>query len=85
MANSDESRKPRQVRLQVEYPTPCLQRSMIAASPAPLAKAPLGGLPAEKGQSATSPQHKYSVGDTVFRATATAAGEYTFIGRPKGG
>ena len=31
MANSDESREPRQVRVQVEYPTPCLQRSMITA------------------------------------------------------
>ena len=58
---------------------------MLAAIDDYRLKAPHGGLPAEKGQSATSPQHKCSVGDTVFRATATAAGEYTFIGRPKGG
>ena len=47
-------------------------------------KAPLGSLPAEKGQSAASTKHDYSVGDVVFWGTPTTAGEYTFIGHPKG-
>jgi hypothetical protein len=46
-------------------------------------KAPLGSLPAEKGLSAVS-KHDYSVGDVVFWGTPTTAGEYTFIGHPKG-
>lgn len=47
-------------------------------------KAPLGSLPAEKGQSATSPKTTYSVGDIVFWATPGVAGELTFIGHPRG-
>jgi hypothetical protein len=47
-------------------------------------KAPLGSLPADKGQSAASPPHDYSIGDVVFWGTPTTAGEYTFIGHPKG-
>ena len=47
-------------------------------------KAPLGSLPAEKGQSAASSKHDYSVGDVVFWGTPTTAGEYTFIGHPRG-
>ena len=47
-------------------------------------KAPLGSLPAEKGQSAASSKTDYSVGDVVFCGTPTTAGEYTFIGHPKG-
>lgn len=47
-------------------------------------KAPLGSLPAEKGQSAASTKHDYSVGDVVFWGTPTTAGEYTFIGHPWG-
>ena len=47
-------------------------------------KAPLGSLPAETGESAANPKHDYSVGDIVFWATASAAGEYTVIGHPKG-
>jgi hypothetical protein len=46
-------------------------------------KAPLGSLPAEKGLSAVI-KHDYSVGDVVFWGTPTTAGEYTFIGHPKG-
>jgi hypothetical protein len=49
-----------------------------------VAKAPLGSLPAEKGESATNPKHDYSVGDVVFWGTRTTAREYTFIGHPKG-
>jgi hypothetical protein len=47
-------------------------------------KAPLGSLPAEKGQSAASPAHDYTIGDVVFWGTPTAAGEYVCIGHPKG-
>jgi len=47
-------------------------------------KAPLGSLPAEKGQSAAASDHDYSVGDVVFCVTPTTAGEYTFIGHPRG-
>jgi hypothetical protein len=47
-------------------------------------KAPLGSLPADKGQSAAAPQHTYSIGDLVFWGTPTTAGEYTFIGHAKG-
>jgi hypothetical protein len=47
-------------------------------------KAPLGSLPAEKGQSAASTKPDYSVGDVVFWGTPTTAGEYTFIGHPRG-
>jgi hypothetical protein len=47
-------------------------------------KAPLGSLPAEKGQSAASPPHDYAIGDVVFWGTPTTAGEYTFIGHSKG-
>ena len=49
-----------------------------------LGKAPLGSLPAEKGQSAAISKHDYSIGDGVFWATGTTAGEWTFIGHPKG-
>ena len=49
-----------------------------------LGKAPLGSLPAEEGQSAASSKHDYSVGDVVSWGTPTTAGEYTFIGHPKG-
>jgi hypothetical protein len=56
------------------------------ATRSPLAgKAPLGSLPAEGGQSAASPaEHTYAVGDLVFWGTPTTAGEYIFIGHPKG-
>lgn len=47
-------------------------------------KAPIGSLPAEKGESAGNPKHDHSVGDVVFWGTPTTAGEYTFIGHPKG-
>ena len=47
-------------------------------------KAPLGGLPAERGQSAATSRHNYSIGDVVFWGAAAAAGEYTFMGHPKG-
>jgi hypothetical protein len=51
------------------------------ARSAPLVgKAPLGSLPAEGGQSAASTQHEYRVGDIVFWATPTVAGEYLVIG-----
>jgi hypothetical protein len=46
-------------------------------------KGPLGSLPAEAEQSAVS-KHDYSIGDVVFWGTPTTAGEYTFIGHPKG-
>src|SRR5688572_6208669 len=55
------------------------------AKSAPLVgKAPLGSLPADEGQSAATSKHDYSVGDVVFWGTPTTAGEYTFIGHPKG-
>src|SRR5687767_8328136 len=47
-------------------------------------KAPLGSLPADKGKSAASPKTDYSIGDVVLWGTPTTAGEYTFIGHPKG-
>jgi hypothetical protein len=47
-------------------------------------KAPLGSLPADKGISAVSAKTDYSIGDVVFWGTPTTAGEYTFIGHPKG-
>src|SRR5687767_1426024 len=47
-------------------------------------KAPLGSLPADKGHSAASPRDDYAIGDVVFWGTPTTAGEYTFIGHPKG-
>lgn len=47
-------------------------------------RAPLGSLPAESGQSAATSKHDYSVGDVVFWSTPTTAGEYSFIGHPKG-
>src|SRR5687768_9786678 len=46
--------------------------------------APLGSLPEETGQSAVNLKQDYQVGDIVFWATASAAGEYTLIGHPKG-
>ena len=49
-----------------------------------MGKAPLGSLPAEKGQSAVSSKHDYNIGDIVLWATASTAGEYTSIGHPKG-
>jgi hypothetical protein len=49
-----------------------------------IGKAPLGSLPAERGQSAASSKNEHSVGDVVFWGTPTTAGEYTFIGHPKG-
>ena len=59
-------------------------RRQKAKSTPLVGKAPLGSLPAETGQSAASSKHDYSVGDIVFWATASAAGEYTVIGHPKG-
>ena len=47
-------------------------------------KAQLGSLPAETGESGASSKPDYSIGDVVFWATPTTAGEYTFIGHPKG-
>jgi hypothetical protein len=47
-------------------------------------KAPLGSLPARKVRSAASSKNEYGVGDVVFWGTPTTAGEYTFIGYPKG-
>ena len=52
------------------------------AAKQPVEKAPLGSLPPESGRSAAD--HHYTVGDVVFWSTASAAGEYTFIGHPKG-
>jgi hypothetical protein len=51
--------------------------------PKPEAKTPLGNLPEEKGQSATTPKHIYSIGDGVFWVLPSSAGEWTFIGHPK--
>jgi hypothetical protein len=47
-------------------------------------KAPLGSLPEEVAQTAAGSKHDCQVGDIVFWATASAAGEYTVIGHPRG-
>jgi len=47
-------------------------------------RAPLGSLPAEKGQSPASAKTDYNIADVVFWGTPTTAGEYSFIGHPKG-
>ena len=60
-----------------------MRRPKVKSTPL-VEKAPLGSLPADEGQSAVSARHDYSVGDVVFWGTSTTAGEYTFIGHPKG-
>jgi hypothetical protein len=55
-----------------------------AKQPPLVGKAPLGSLPTERGESAASPKNEYSVGDVVFWGMPTTAGEYTFIGHPRG-
>lgn len=46
-------------------------------------KAPLGSLPAESGQSAATSELAYSIGNGVFWASPSTAGEWTFIGHPR--
>lgn len=49
-----------------------------------IAKAPLRRLPTRSGQRAGSSKSDYNIGDVVFWGTPTNAGEFTFIGHPKG-
>jgi hypothetical protein len=71
------------VGLQFEWVIGSDMRRPKAKQPSLAGKAPLGSLPAEKkGQSAASSKHDYTVGDGVNWATASTAGEWTFIGPP---